>query len=133
MRQLALNGGFDSRRPHNAECKPKIQEGHAMINKAMDKIRDEMAKATDAVEMVGEIVMLYLQSDEKNAGRILAEGKTLNGAYGAMWVHAIEKRMEYMSTDKAAEIIAEYYGMEPKKMMDMWQLASKSGARIERR
>ena len=92
-----------------------------MYNKAMDKIRDEMAKAKDAVCMVGEIVTLYLQSEPANAEKILQDGKTLAGAYGAMRDYAREKRKECMTTDEAAEHIAKYYGMEPAKLMDMWQ------------
>lgn len=90
-----------------------------MYNKAMDKIRDEMAKAKDAVCMVGEIVTLYLQSEPANAEKILQDGKTLKGAYGAMRDYAREKRKECMTPDEAAEHIAKYYGMEPQKMMDM--------------
>ena len=92
-----------------------------MYNKAMDKIRDEMAKATDAVCMVGEIVTLYLQSEPTNAEKILADGKTLKGAYGAMRDYARKEHKECMTPDEAAEHIARYYGMEPAKLMDMWQ------------
>lgn len=92
-----------------------------MYNKAMDKIRDEMAKATDAVCMVGEIVTLYLQSEPTNAEKILADGKTLKGAYGAMRDYARKEHKECMTQDEAAEHIARYYGMEPAKMLDMWQ------------
>ena len=92
-----------------------------MYNKAMDKIRDEMAKATDAVCMVGEIVTLYLQSEPANAEKILQDGKTIKGAYGAMRDYAREKRKECMTPDEAAENIAKYYGMEPARIMDMWQ------------
>ena len=92
-----------------------------MYNKAMDKIRDEMAKATDSVCLVGDIVTLYLQSEPANAEKILQDGKTLKGAYGAMRDYARKERKECMTPDEAAEHIAKYYGMEPAKIMDMWQ------------
>lgn len=97
-----------------------------MYNKAVDKIRDEMAKASDAVCMVGEIVTLYLQSDPANAEKILAEGKTLEGAYAAMRNYARQKRMECMTPDQASARIADYYDMETKKMMDMHQAVKES-------
>ena len=91
-----------------------------MYERAMDKIRDEMAKSKGAVGMVGDIVTLYLKKEPANAEKILAEGKTLKGAYGAMRDYAREKRMECMDPDEAAERIAVYYGMEPVKIMGLW-------------
>lgn len=97
-----------------------------MYNKAMDKIRDEMAKASDAVCMVGEIVTLYLQSDPDNAEKILEKGKTLKGAYAAMRDYARQKRMECMTPDQASARIADYYDMETKRLMDMYQAVKDS-------
>lgn len=92
-----------------------------MYSKAMDKVRDEMAKGTDAVCMVGDIVTLYLQSEPANAEKILQDGKTLKGAYGAMRDYARKERKECIAPDEAAEHIAKYYGMKPARIMDMWQ------------
>lgn len=91
-----------------------------MYERAMDKIRDEMAKSKGAVGMVGEIVTLYLQNEPANAEKILAKGKTLKGAYSAMRDYAREKRIECMTPDEAAERIAAYYGMEPVKITGLW-------------
>lgn len=91
-----------------------------MYEKAMDKIRDEMAASKGAVCMVGDIVTLYLQNEPENAEKILAQGKTLKGAYAAMRDYAREKRLECMTPDDAAERIAVYYGMEPVKIMGLW-------------
>lgn len=91
--------------------------------RAMDKIRDEMAKSKGAVCMVGEIVTLYLMADEGNAERILQEGRTLAGAYGKMRDLAKQKRQECFDADEAAGIFAEYYGFEKQSVNDLWEAA----------
>ena len=95
-----------------------------MYDKAMDKLRDEMAKTkSKAVGMVGEIVTMYLMADEENAEKILEEGKTLAGAYGAMKSVAQKGRRECIDCEEAAEIFADYYGFEKVPMEELWELA----------
>ena len=83
-----------------------------MYDRAMDKLRDEMAKTkSKAVGMVGEIVTLYLMADEANAEKILRKEKTLSGAYAAMKSVAQKGRRECIDCDEAAEIFRELYQM----------------------
>lgn len=96
----------------------------ACVDRAMDKLRDEMAKTkSKAVGMVGEIVTLYLMADAENAAKILAEGKTLWGAYGAMKSVAQKERRECIDCEEAAQIFAEYYGFQKMPMEELWELA----------
>ncbi len=95
-----------------------------MYDRAMDKLRDEMAKTkSKAVGMVGEIVTLYLMADEANAEKILRKEKTLSGAYAAMKSVAQKGRRECIDCDEAAEIFADYYGFEKVPMEELWELA----------
>lgn len=95
-----------------------------MYDRAMDKLRDEMAKTkSKAVGMVGEIVTLYLMADEANAEKILHKEKTLSGAYAAMKSVAQKGRRECIDCDEAAEIFADYYGLEKVPMEELWELA----------
>lgn len=95
-----------------------------MYDRAMDKLRDEMAKTkSKAVGMVGEIVTLYLMADEANAEKILHKEKTLSGAYAAMKSVAQKGRRECIDCDEAAEIFADYYGFEKVPMEELWELA----------
>ena len=95
-----------------------------MYDRAMDKLRDEMAKTkSKAVGMVGEIVTLYLMADEANAEKILHKEKTLSGAYAAMKSVAQKGRRECIDCDEAAEIFADYYGLEKVPMEERWELA----------
>ena len=95
-----------------------------MYDRAMDKLRDEMAKTkSKAVGMVGEIVTLYLMADEANAEKILHKEKTLSGAYAAMKSVAQKGRRECIDCDEAAEIFADYYGFEKVPMEELWEMA----------
>lgn len=95
-----------------------------MYDRAMDKLRDEMAKTkSKAVGMVGEIVTLYLMADEANAEKILHKEKTMSGAYAAMKSVAQKGRRECIDCDEAAEIFADYYGFEKVPMEELWELA----------
>lgn len=95
-----------------------------MYDRAMDKLRDEMAKTkSKAVGMVGEIVTLYLMADEANAEKILHKEKTLSGAYAAMKSVAQKGRRECIDCDEAAEIFADYYGFEKVPTEELWELA----------
>ena len=68
-------------------------QASAAFTAAMDRVRDEMAVATNpAVEAVGEIMTLYLQAHPVAAEALLAEDKTLAGAYMAMEQYARKNR-----------------------------------------
>lgn len=88
---------------------------------AMDKIRDEMAKAKNpAVETLGEWMTAWLGEHPEGGERVLAEGKTLEGAYKAMQAKAKEKRtggVACMEDTEAVQIVAGYYGMPPMELL----------------
>lgn len=92
-------------------------------DRAMDKLRDEMAASKGAVHMAGEIITLFLMADPENAEKVLAEGKTIAGAYGKMRDLAKQKRQECFDADQAADIFAEYYGFEKRSITDLWEAA----------
>lgn len=90
----------------------------AVVNRAMDKIRDEMAAAKDDyISIIGEMMTEYLQANPSVAEAILTEGKTLAGAYGAMHEEARKNRngrsCVCIPPEKAKEIILGYYGLKP--------------------
>lgn len=88
---------------------------------AMDKIRDEMAGSGDpGVQVIGEAMTRLLQLQSELADKVLEEGKTLKGAFAKVrdWAKANAKGgFCYVPPAKAAEIVAEYWGVDTTAMM----------------
>jgi hypothetical protein len=88
---------------------------------AMDKIRDEMAKAKNpAVETLGEWMTAWLGEHPEGGEKVLAEGKTLEGAYKVMETEARKKRGSgavCMEDTETAQIVAGYYGIPPMELL----------------
>lgn len=89
------------------------------FDRAMDRIRDEMAKAKSTnVQALGEIMTALLQARPEIAGAILADGKTLGGCWAAMEAYAKKHKTgnSYaMGPDTAQAVICEYYGFSMEK------------------
>ena len=95
-----------------------------MYDRAMDKLRDEMAQEkSSAVKMAGELITLYLMADPANAEKILADGNTIKGAYSAMREYARKNRCECIPPDEACDIFAEYYGFSKLSFDEIWSAA----------
>jgi hypothetical protein len=97
-------------------------EHTAEYAKAVDKVRDEMAAkhTKPAVVSVGEVMTQLLEAFPEWAGAILAEGKTLEGAYKAMEDYARELHKKggncvYLGPDKSMQVLAKYYGVKAGK------------------
>lgn len=90
----------------------------ADFERAVDKVRDEMASAKknkDAIGAVGEIVTAMLNANPAAAPEILAEGKTLKGCYKAMEDYA-RKHKEgccyCIPPEQAETVICKYFGIK---------------------
>ncbi len=87
----------------------------ADFDRAMDAIRDEMAKTrSDSVRALGEIITAMLQASPQIGGAILKKDKTLAGCWKEMEKYAREHKTGNsfcMGPDVAQNIIVEYYGM----------------------
>lgn len=92
--------------------------GQSDFERAVDKIRDEMATAKankDAIGAVGEIVTALLEANPAAEAAILAKDKTLEGCFKAMEDYARQHKAGncyYMPPGKAREVICEYFGIE---------------------
>lgn len=93
-----------------------------MVNKAMDKIRDEMAGTQDRnVPLIGEILTELLLMMPEVSEKIMAEGKSLQGtqkhcmAYAARIRKNGEKILE-TSPEEDAQCIGEYWEIEQEKV-----------------
>lgn len=79
---------------------------------AIDHIRDEMAAATDGrIEAIGEMMTLVLQAHPETE---IAEGKTLKGAFDAMYDRAKKSQKGGFFAFAPGEAFAEvmkYYGL----------------------
>ena len=87
-------------------------------NTAMDKLRDEMAEnATHpGIQQIGAYMTARLAAQPEIAPQILAEGKTLKGAFEAIHTYASKHRTgnyAYVPPDTAYKLVAEYYGITP--------------------
>jgi len=88
-----------------------------MFNKAIDKLRDEMADNAgfDLLTELGEMLCGYLRTHRAAAEQILAEGKTLSGAIGALEEYARKNRGRkdcvHIPPEKAKKLVLEYYGI----------------------
>lgn len=85
---------------------------------ATDKLRDEMAKQSThpGIAVLGDYMTARLQGDPSIAAAILADGKTLSGAFDAIRDYASKHRtgsFAYVPPEKAFEICAGYYGILP--------------------
>lgn len=98
------------------------------LQKAVDKIRDEMAanSANMALQAIGEMMTAHLDACPQDADKVLAEGKTLKGAYAAMesWARKNAKNGACCVVPKQAQkLVAEYYGVaqtqEPQAIADL--------------
>ena len=88
-----------------------------MANKAMDKIRDEMAKTkNDAVLEIGEAMTELLLIAPELSEQILAEGKTCAGAYKVVESYARSNYKTCVPPRKATELVAEYWGLPLEQM-----------------
>lgn len=87
------------------------------INKAMDKIRDEMTQTNhDAVTEIGEAMTRLLLASPELSDKILAEGKTCKGVYAAMEQYARKERKNCIPPRAAAKLIAEYWEIHVEAM-----------------
>lgn len=87
------------------------------FNRAIDKIRDEMAKKGSGryVQVVGEYLTDYLQAHPEAAGAILAEGKTIKGSLDAMRQEAQKHRegnVAVLDDAAAFSVVLKYFGIK---------------------
>lgn len=93
-----------------------------MVNRAMDKIRDEMAGTKDRnVPLIGEIMTELLLMMPEESEKILAEGKSLQGTQKHCMAYAARirkngERMLETSPEEDAQCISEYWGIEQEKV-----------------
>lgn len=86
---------------------------------AIDKIRDEAARNADhpGISILAEYFTSRLQADPRIAGLILQKGKTLGGAFNAIYEHAKRNRggenYAFVPPEKGLAIACQYFGIEP--------------------
>lgn len=88
-----------------------------MYNRAMDKIRDEMAKhpSNPGIQFLGGWLTGQLEQKPETAQKILAEGKSIEGAFGEIRKYAEKHKtgnFAFVPPEKALEIVSGYYGLE---------------------
>lgn len=89
-----------------------------MNDKAMDRIRDEMAKKADhpGVSILGEYFTDRLQKDSGIGEKLMAEGKTLTGAFDEIRRYAEKNRggnnWAFVPPEKGFAIACGYFGIE---------------------
>lgn len=87
-----------------------------MENRAMDKIRDEMAKGKGAyVRVIGEFLTDWLLKHPEDGEKIMADGKTIKGSLEAMRVYAQnhkEGNVAVVDDETAFGIVLEYFGIK---------------------
>lgn len=87
------------------------------MDKAVDKLRDEMAKHTgDAgIAALGEYLTTRLMENPGIAEKILADGKTIAGAFNTVREYARKNQKGgfcAVSDEKAYEITCQYFGID---------------------
>lgn len=88
-----------------------------MYTKAMDKIRDEMAKnsGNPGIQFLGEWMTEQLESTPAIAEKVLQNGKTLAGAFGEIRKYAESHKSgsyAFVPPAKALELVSAYYGLD---------------------
>ena len=90
-----------------------------MYTKAMDKIRDEMARnsGNPGIQFLGEWLTEQLERMPDAAEKILEDGKTLTGAFGEIRKYAEGHKTgsyAFVPPEKALELVSGYYGLDAK-------------------
>lgn len=98
---------------------PHWGQAKQATNAAMDKLRDEMAaNATHpGVQQIGAYMTARLAAQPEIAPQLLAEGKTLTGAFEAIHTYASKNRTgnyACVPPETAYKLVAEYYGIPPR-------------------
>lgn len=90
----------------------------AVYTRAVDKIRDEMAKSKAGyVQAVGEALTEYLQGHPESAEALLAKDKTIAGAVKAVEDEARKNKtgnLAVVDPARGYEIIMGYFGIDAK-------------------
>lgn len=86
---------------------------------AMDRLRDEMAKNAEdeGIAFLGEYLTERLMAEPEIAGKLKAEGKSLEGAWNEVIAYARKNQKGgfcTVSDGKAREIACAYYGIAEK-------------------
>ena len=88
----------------------------AEFDRAMDRLRDEMAKnGARYVAVVGEYLTEYLARHRECAGKILAADKTIAGSLSAMEAEARKVKngnVAILDDETAFGVVMRYYGIE---------------------
>lgn len=87
-----------------------------MIEKAKNKIQSENLKGPEAE--VQQMILCWLECDDRAAGMVLQKGKTVKGAYKAMKDAASKKSrntVACINPQEAMAIVLEYFGMDKKQ------------------
>lgn len=104
-RGVRVTEGTDGRRE---ELKPNPQTS-AEFDRAIDKVRDEMAKSKgEKLQLLGEGVTALLQMHPELEANILAKGKTLSGALEAVRKGAVGGCSDPIQTTRS---LCAYYGI----------------------
>ncbi len=87
-----------------------------MIDKAIEKIRDEMvAKTNDTyIQVVGDMLLHHLTANPAAAEKVMASGKTIAGSLSAMRSAAEKQKSGSVAVLTDAEgfaVVLEYFGI----------------------
>ena len=85
-----------------------------MKNKAIAKITEEAMKINDPLAFAIEEHLTNKCTTTAVAEKLLNEGKSLKGAYDAVWAEAKKRKKgncAYIPPEEVYEIIDEYYGL----------------------
>jgi hypothetical protein len=88
-----------------------------MLDKAIEKIRDEMVSKTNDtyIQVVGDMLLHHLAVNPTAADKIMANGKTIAGSLSAMRSAAEKKKSGNCAVLTDAEglaVVLKYFGIE---------------------
>lgn len=92
-----------------------------MKDKAIAKITEEAMKIDDPIAFAIEEYLTGKIRTNAEAALILAEDKTLKGAYDKVWAEARKRKKgncAYIPPEEVYEIIDEYYGLHSSRKAD---------------
>lgn len=88
-----------------------------MLERAIKKIQDEIAKNKDnpAIKVVGDFLIVQIQSHPEDAEKIMTEKKTVAGAMDFMKEKARKKQKNgyaVIDPDEGLKIVMDYFGIK---------------------
>ena len=86
-----------------------------MLDKAIEKIKDEIKKSDRGTKVIGDFVIQYIKNNTEDAEKVLQEGKTIEGGLKEVFKVAKTRAKSgcaMLEDPEVFEIVLKYFGIQ---------------------